>query len=152
MEVPAHIAEGLKNIRDGLHLRWNPRAVVIKEGKYDAEGKLIDPTWDPRWELWDTDPFGQEYMVMRLQYADGSFRHVGEWLIEQIWKLHPARYNNNLTKLLQSQVEDPELIREIGTTKDSDDLIEAVGNWAQWVATPKSGMALTNRGKRILSA
>jgi hypothetical protein len=152
MEVPDYVVEGLTNIREGLHLRWNPRAVMVKEGKYDAQGKLVDPTFDPRWELWDTDPNGKEYRVMRLQLPDGSFRPPGQWLIDRIWKLHPARYNNDVHKMARELIDDPELFREIGTKKDSDDAIEAAANWAQWVATPKSGRALSYRGKRLLSS
>ena len=151
MEAPQHIQDGLRDIREGLHLRWNPRAVLLDPGKIDAFGKNSEPTYDPRFELWDTTPDGLEYMVMRVQDPEGEFRYPGEWLLEHIWKLHPARYNNDINKLVLAQLDDPDTLREIGTKKDSDDLIDAVANWAAWVATPKSAAGLANRGKRILS-
>lgn len=151
MEVPDYVVEGLTNIREGLHLRWNPKAVMLKEGKYDALGKLIDPTFDPRWELWDTDPDGKEYMVMRLQFPDGSFRHPGQWLVDRLWQFHPEKYNNDLVKLLKATVEDPELARELRIREDSDEMIEGIGNFAGYLATPKSAAGLSYRGKRVLS-
>jgi len=152
MEAPKHIQDGLRDIREGLHLRWNPRAVLKEKGSFDSMGKATKPKWDPRFELWDTTPDGLEYMVMRLQDPDGEFRYPGEWLLETIWKLHPARYNGDISKLVLANIDDPETLREAGTKKDSDDLIEAVASWAQWVATPKSAAGLSFRGQRILSS
>lgn len=151
-EVPEHVAEGLRSIREGLHLRWNPKGKLVKTGSYDSTGRLKDPVYDPRWELWDVDPQGAEYMVMRLQNTDGSFRPPGDWLVHHVNRLNPARYGGNVAAMLEELLEAPEALRELGTEKDTDDLFEAVGKWGEWCATPKSGAALTNRGKRLLSA
>ena len=151
MEAPKHIQDSLRDIREGLHLRWNPASVLLKVGSIDATGKATNPTYDGRFELWDTTPDGLVYMVMKIQDPDGNFRMPGEWLLEHIWKLHPQRYNNDISKLVLAQIDDPETLREIGTKKDSDSLIDAVANWAKWVATPKSAAGLSNRGQRFLS-
>jgi len=151
MEAPAHITEGLQSIRSGFNLRWNVRAVLIKTGSYDVNGKAREAEYEPRWELWDVDPDGQEYMVMRLQNPDGSFRPPGDWLVQHIWKIHPGRYGGSVEKMLKALMEEPEVLREIGTMKDSDDAIDAAANWAAWTQTPKSGSGLSYRGKRMLS-
>ena len=153
MEVPEHIAEGLSNIRETLHLRWNPLAVLRRPGDIDANGHVVtEAEYEPRWELWDTDADGKEYMVMRVQTVEGEFRPVGEWLVEHIWKIHPARYGGDVHKMVQAQIDDPDTLRELGTQKDIDNLIEAVSQWAAWVAVPKSAAGLSYRGRRILSA
>lgn len=151
MEAPKHIQDALANIRSTLHLRWNSKAVMLEKGSYDILGGRIDPVWDPRFEVWDTDAEGREYMVMRVQTGEGVFRYPGEWLVEGIWKLHPEKYDNDLHKLVQAHIDDPDLLREIGTKKDSDNLIEAVGDWAQYGETPKSAAGLKHRGQRLLS-
>ncbi len=153
MEVPEHIAEGLRNIRSGLHLRWEPRAVLLVEGGLDINGlKIKDPEYDPRWEVWDTTPDDLEYMVMRVQNVDGSFRHVGEWLVEYIGMLNPAKWNGDVNAMIKALIDDPAALREVGTQKDSDDLIDAASKWAAWAELPKSGAGMAFRGKRILSA
>lgn len=152
MEVPEHIAEGLRNIRSGMHLRWEPRAVLLVEGGLDINGLVIkDPEHDPRWEVWDTTPEGQEYMVMRVQNVDGSFRQVGDWLVHHIGMLNPERWDS-AEAMVAALIDDPTALRESGTEKDSDDLIDAASKWAAWVETPKSGALLDFRGKRLLSA
>ncbi len=152
MEVPDHLKEALSNIREGLHFRYNRKAVLKEPGQLAASGVLVkDPEYEPRFEIWDTDPYGKLYMVMRVQHNDGSFRFPDDRLIEHIWMLHPARYNGDVRKMVMAQIDNPETLREMGTKKDSDDLIEAIANWAEWVQTPKSGSAISYRGKRMLS-
>lgn len=152
MEAPEHIVEGLRNIREGIHLQWNPKAVLIETGTIDAFGKVKDPKYDSRFELWDKDPDGHDYMVMRLQNIDGSFRPPGDWLLDVVRKTNPERFGGDVNKLIKAMVEDPELFREVGTKKDSDDLIEDTVKRITYHSTPKSGRAIRSRGKRILSA
>lgn len=152
MEVPEHIAEGLRNIRSGLRLQWNPRAVLTAAGGLDANGlKVKDPEYEPRWELWDTDPEGHDYMVMRVQNVDGSFRYIGDWLVEYVGMLNPAKWGGDIHAMIEALIDDPTALQEAGTEKDSDDLIDAAARWAAWVGTPKSGAALSHRGHRLLS-
>ncbi len=152
MEIPENIAEGLRNIRSGMRLEWNPRAVLLVEGGLDINGlKIKDPEYDPRWEVWDTDPEGQDYMVMRVQEIDGSFRQADDRLVHHIGMLNPERWPST-EAMVQALIDDPTALQEAGTKQDSDDLIEAAGNWAAWSETPKSGAHIGFRGKRILSA
>lgn len=152
MEIPENIAEGLRNIRSGMRLKWEPRAVLSVEGGLDVNGlKIKDPEYDPRWEVWDTTPDGLDYMVMRVQEMDGSFRHADERLLQHLNMLNPERWSS-AEAMVQALIDDPTALQECGTQKDSDDLIEAAGNWAAWSETPKSGANIGFRGKRILSA
>jgi hypothetical protein len=150
MEVPESVALGLRNIRSGLHLRWNVAAVKRPTG-FDATGKPLEMEVEPRFELWDTDPQGQDYMVMRVQNEDGSFRFPDDRLVERMGRLNPERYGGNVHRMLQAQVDDPETLRELGTQKDTDDLIESVVKWAEWYGTVKSAAGLTYRGSRLFS-
>jgi len=151
MEAPKHIQDGLRDIRETLHLRWNSKSVLLEAGSFDSTGKASEPKYDARFELWDTSPDGLLYMVMKLQDPEGEFRFPGEWLLELIWKLHPEKYDGDVAKLVLAQIDDPETLREAGTKKDSDSLIDAVCDWCQWVVTPKSAAGLKNRGQRLLS-
>lgn len=151
--IPDYVLSGLKDIRADMHLRWNPTAKLAKAGDIDATGKVRAPEYEPRWELWDKDPEGAEYMIMRLQWDETeAFREPGQWLLDRAKFMNPERWGGDLNKMMQELVEHPELLREAGTEKDSDDLIEAIARAASWHATPKSAAALTNRGKALLSA
>ena len=150
MEAPAHIVESLRNIRPGFDLRWNPRAVMVAPGSYDVLGGLTPPVYDPRWELWDTNPYGEDYMVMRLQNEDGSFRPPGEWLVQHVWRVDPARYGGDLNRLMDAVEAEADKMRDLAE-KDWDDLAEAAAKWCVWVGTPKSGSGLSYRGQRTLA-
>lgn len=149
--VPEYVTEGLADIRETLELRWNPKAKLLNPGHVDATGKVKDPEYDSRWEVWDTDPEGAEYMVMRLQTMDGAFRAPGEWLLRRMKFLNPARWPS-LDHMIKELVEEPEIMREAGTQEDSDDFLDAVSKAAAWHETPKSAAGLSFRGKKMLSA
>ena len=150
MEAPAHIVEALKNIREGLHLRWNPKGKLLKAGGYDAAGKLKDPEWDPRWELWDTDPQGLEYMVMQLQEADESFRAPGDWLVRHMERFNPARYGGSIERMLAAVEAEAEQMRDLAE-KDFDDLAGAVARSCADLRSVKSAAGLTFRGRRAFA-
>lgn len=150
-EVPESVRIGLENIRPGMHLRWNQKGKVVTPGGYDVTGGVFTPPeYEPRWEVWDTDPQGVEYHVMTLQTIDGDFRQAGEWIVFHLRRMNPENYDS-IQHMMQVMIDEPELLREIGTQKDSDDAIEAVTKWAQWCETPKSSAGLSRRGQRLLS-
>lgn len=149
-EIPEGVLVDLKNIRQDMHLRWNPKAKLVTPGGWDGGGAFTPPVFEPRWELWDRDPQGADYMVMRLQFPDESFRQPGDWLIYHLRLHNPERYES-IEHMLYVLSEQPDEKRQDIATKDSDALIDAVANWAQWCETPKSAAALTNRGQKLLS-
>lgn len=152
MEVPQEVLEDLQTIRQDFELRWNPTAVLNRAGSFDAEGNpKAQPIYEPRFELWDRDPQGRHYMVMRVQEPDGSFRFPDQRMVDHLKMVNPERYGGNVAAMVKALVDDPTALRELGTQKDTDDLIEAVANWAEWCETPKSGSGISFRGKRILS-
>lgn len=137
MEVPEGVLIDLKAIRPTFHFRWNERAALVTTGRYDATGAVRNPEYEGRWELWDTDPENTDYMVMRIQHPDGSFRHPGQWLVDRMRFMNPERWAGDVHKMLEELIDAPEVLREAGTERDQDDLIEMVGNWAEWVYAPK---------------
>ena len=81
-----------------LDIQWEPKAVLIHRGSYDAAGKLIAPIYNGRWEIrryhdqygtagwrdWRricfiTEP--EEHKGMKMMYADGAYAPVGEWVV-----------------------------------------------------------------------
>lgn len=136
-EAPQSVVEGLRNVREGLHLRWNPRAKVLRPGQYDASGDLLPPIYEPRWELWDKDPEGGEYKVMTLQGPDGSFRPPGEWLVELMRLMDPARYGGSVNRMLRALVDEHNASLQQVSEEDFDDLAEQVAKWAIYERTPK---------------
>jgi hypothetical protein len=143
MEAPESVVIGLRNIRENLHLRWNPTAVRVKPGHIDASGAVIQAEFDPRFELWDKVDGQPEYKVMTLQHEDGSFRAPGQWLVDLINMVNPERWDGDVNKMLAHFQDRPEQLREEVAEKDFDDFTEMVARWAGWVTTPKSRV-LTN--------
>lgn len=137
-EAPESVLIGLKNIRQTFELVWNPRAVRVKAGGFDASGAVIQSEYDPRWELWDTDPDGARYMVCRLQYGDGSFRQPGQWLVDHMNFFNPEKWGGDADKMIQALVEDHNEHLEFLRNNDSDDFIEMVSKWGAWGALTKS--------------
>lgn len=145
-EAPESVLIGLRSIRETFQLRWNPTAKRITPGSFDASGVVIPAEWDPRWELWDKDAEGREYMVMQLQTRGGEFRAPGAWLVELMNKLNPARYDGDVSKMIAALVDDPvNRLEEVGDA-DADDLFEMVARWAYQVRTPKERTMSDARG------
>ena len=82
-----------------LDIQWEPCAVLVVRGRYDAMGKMIDPVYRGLWEIrryhdasrtaawrdWRricfiTEP--EEHKGMMLMYADGPYAPVGEWVVD----------------------------------------------------------------------
>ena len=133
--APESVLIGLRSIRETFELRFNRKAVLLKPGGYDASGVVTTPEYDPRWELWDTDSEGATYRVMRLQTGPdedlrfpegGQFKSPGQWLVDLLNFMNPARFNGDLNQMLHEVLEEPDKLREIGTEQDSDDLFEMV--------------------------
>lgn len=136
-EVPESVAIGLRNVRETLHLRWNPQAVRVKPGYIDASGTVIPAEWDPRWELWDIDAHGKPYKIMTLQHNDGSFKPPGDWLVELINFLNPARWDGDPHKMIAALVDEPVNRLEEVCDADAEDLFRAVASWGWWVMHDK---------------
>lgn len=84
---------------DHLDIGWEPKAILVRRGRYDARGRMIDPVYDGRWEIrrfhdetrtagwraWRricfiTEP--EEHKGMKMMYADGAYAPVGEWVVD----------------------------------------------------------------------
>lgn len=146
-EVSKGFLEDLHSIRRTFELVFNERAVMVRPGVIDGSGTVTPAAFEPRWELWDTDPEGARYRVLTLQtspmddpvhFPDGGrFKPPGEWILDHLRFINPERFNGNLNDLLHEAIDEPERLREVGTEKDSDDLIEMSAKWAAWVTKPK---------------
>lgn len=151
MEAPAHIVTALQGIRSGLHLRWNPTAVVVRKGDIDATGKVRQPEYAPRWDLWDVDGDGGEYMVMRLQDEDGAFMPPGDWLIQRVWwwlsLVH--EYDCDVEAICDALIDEPQRLAELRAQEDSDEFIAWVSKVSSEHAKPKSAARLPYRGQRL---
>lgn len=149
--VPESVEEGLRAIRSGLHLRWNPKGAVKVPGGYDAEGGVIEPVYEPRWEVWDVDPQGAEYRICTIQTREGEFQPADERVVRHLQIMNPENWGGSVARMIEELVDEPERLRELGTEKDFDDLAEAVSRLAEWVETPKSYAGQRHCGQRLLS-
>lgn len=153
MNAPAHLQEGLANIRSGLRLQFNPRAVLVEVGKIGADGRVATkPSYEGRWEVWDTDPDGGDYIVFRCQDAKEQYLPPGEWVVERMRRWNPERFNGNVERMIEEFLAESERTREEMSARDAKSLFDAVAKEAAWVALPKSGGHIRYRGERVLSS
>jgi hypothetical protein len=97
------VEQSLRLLDDALRIEWEPRAVMVKRGGYDARGKVINPVYDGRWKvvkkhdpfrtaMWREDSLvcyltapmvtGSGEAKVHALTADGPYAPVGEWVVE----------------------------------------------------------------------
>lgn len=129
MEVPESVVIGLRNVRPTFNLRWNPKARNIGERSFDVMGNPREITWDGRWELWDTDNMGIDYPVMTLEDKHGDFMPPGDWLVETVNMINPARYGGDVSKMIEELVDKPNLELERLGEKSWEDLVDSLAKY-----------------------
>ena len=144
-EIPESVRIGLQNIRPTLDLRWNPKGRLTKPGHYAVAG-FDPPEYDPRWELWDVDSEGKPYRIMVVERVDGSFKPVGDWLVERVRFVNPERWGGDPNKMIAALIEMEEERRETLMDRDFETLAEATASWGGWLITPKSYNPANTRG------
>lgn len=149
--VPEDVKRGLKSIRDGLHMRFNHKAVLVKPGMLDG-ANIYPPKYDGRWEVWDFDPHGARYMVMSWETKDGEFKTCDMRVVLWMRYINPERFGGDPEKMLAELLDKRVEIAAQLSEKDEEDFFETAGRWADYLATPKSGAALSYRGARMKSA
>lgn len=141
--LPDGLEADLKQIRPSFRLVWNTKARVVNPGHYDVYGIPTPVTYEPRWELWDTDPYGTDYLVMQLRQPNGDFKQPGWWLIEHLNLINPERYNGDISKMFQRLAEAPNKAIEEMADHEIDDLVEMATKWHSYRVAPKERV-LTN--------
>jgi hypothetical protein len=127
---PESVAEGLRNLKPTMHLRLNRKGWCKREWSFDAGGLPRKAEYEPRWELWDRDDSGRNYLVMVLRDAGGGYRAPGEWLVERFAKFNPARFNS-LQEMLDFAHAERQHLRDI-PEDDWTDFKDFMGEWIWW--------------------
>lgn len=127
-EYPDYVDAGLKDIDESFHLRWNPRARVIKFGSYDSEGNPLPPEYEPRWEVWGKDVEGQEYKVFLVD-VNGNFREPGQWLLDRLNQMNPARFGGNVSRMLREVVDQPNNLLQEVAERDWTEFVRGITDW-----------------------
>lgn len=135
-----YVDESLKKIDSSFHLRWNPRCRMVRPGSFDANGQPTEPWYDGRYEVWGTDANGEEYRIM-IVAVQGEYREPGEWLVERLHKLNPARYGGNVSAMLRELVDDPNNVLQEMDERDYRDFINGAVSWYWKVGNPTVSVA-----------
>lgn len=140
MEAPSYpdsVDEGLRAIRPTLRLVWNPKAVIDKPGSFDASGHSKEPTYGGRFEMWDTDPQGRDYRVFIVRNPDNSFKAPGQWIVDLMIEINPARFGGSVEKMLKHHYDksDKMLLMHEKDAQDYDDAVAA--SWADYITSMK---------------
>lgn len=148
MEAPAlpdGLQEAIKTVRATFRLVWNEKAVITTPGYLAVDGTRREPEYEPRWQVWDTDPEGADYKLHTLQNPDGTFRQPEYWLVEFLSKINPERFGGNLALMVLALVDEPEFQRQAGDDKNASELFAAVGRMAEDMTKIKVGPATKHR-------
>lgn len=145
MEAPSYpdyVDESLKRVRVTMHLRWNPRAFVIRAGSFDPYGQPVAPKYEGRYEVWDTDAEGAEYKIMQVQDDKGEFMLPSQWLLDTLDMFNPERYGGDITRMMKLLEERGDRLRGI-EEKDFNNLLDAVASsWIDYarLSVPSAGV------------
>jgi hypothetical protein len=132
MEAPQEIVDALHGIRSTFELRWNPRAKRVKPGMIGALGGVVPAEFEGRWELWDNPDTAPEHLIMVLRTPEDEFKPPGQWLVDLMNALNPARFGGDVAKVVQFHAENPNLLRELVHDQDLDNLLDDVGDECAW--------------------
>lgn len=123
IEVLPVVAEINRLVDPHLDIVWNPKAVMVAKGSYNAVGQRTEPTYRGLWEIrrlrdpnateshrdWrhimyvtePKPPLGPDQP--ELMQEDGPYAPVGEWLVRYLCKLD--RYNVRTYTQLQADLD-----------------------------------------------
>lgn len=125
---PKYVDEALKSIDQSFHLRWNPNARVIKMGHYAADGSVVPPVTEPRYEVWAKDSEGQDYRVMLVDRS-GNYAEPSQWLLDHLNRINPARYDGDIGRMIAATIDkENNHLREIAD-RDWKEYTAALGRW-----------------------
>lgn len=130
VQPPESVAVGLANLKPTMHLRLNRKGKLSREWSYDVAGNARQAEYEPRWELWDTDESGRDYLVMVLRDADDNFREPGEWVVERFRKFNPANFGS-LQEMLDFAHAERQHLRDIPENQWRE-FCEFMGDWCWW--------------------
>jgi hypothetical protein len=103
------VVAALQRIDPRLDVLWNPRCVLTRTGGYDAEGRLVAPTYEGRWQVilhdraiqtatWRdhvlvctvTPPAADAPAGVPALTHNGPYAPLGEWLVEHLRAIDQA--------------------------------------------------------------
>jgi hypothetical protein len=142
MDVPEGVLRDLQGVRSTFRLVWNPKGRVIGERSFDVNGHPRELTYDPRWELWDTDAHGAHYKVMTLESEQGGFLAADQRFVEFVRLIDPARYGGSVERMIQALVDDENRYVEQLAQKDWENLVDSVARYF----TPAKGRGIVTVG------
>ena len=139
MEPSADIVIALRGVRPTFELIFNPVARIAKERSFDANGDARVKEFEGRWELWDTDVDNIRYKVCTLESPGRQFKHPDMKFVELIRLVDPARYDGDLSKMVEAMVD-----------RHNEDLVsgleeatfnEVAGSMAEYFVQQKKGFS-----------
>lgn len=123
----ALVERQLRSLDQGLSIRWNPRARVVRTGRYDGYGQLIPPAYEGRWEVWRHALTGEDqriWTVTEQGSRDGEYRPIDQRLVDdmrrwdaanvrafqelrtRLWCEHDQRHPDHALPEFQATLED----------------------------------------------
>ena len=134
---PPYVDEGLKQIDASFHLRWNPRKFIARPGHIDGAGKVVPPSYEPRYEVWGKDAEGEEYCLFTCDKL-GQFQLPGEWLLQRLHQLNPANYGGSIGRMLSELVDAKNEALEQVDERDWTNFVEGMTSWYWNMHTPSN--------------
>ena len=148
------VVRDLKPLDVRLGVRWEPRAVLVRRGRYTGEGKLIDPVYRGLWEIilddkqagtadwrsWTRICFVTEPTEvatgLRAMAQDGAYAPLGPWVVEFLRQAD--KHNRDEAQRLSKRLDSMNERNDEAKLADGDDAIEEAAS-KQYHAGTKAG-------------
>lgn len=135
-QAPESVQVGLRSIKDTMRIQWNPTA-VMKGAKINAFGQVVDRIFEPRWEVWDVDAQGKDYMITRVQTDAGEFMEPDQRLVDMLNLCNPARWGGDIRRMVRALVDEPNERLKESEEREFQEFAGQVGRDVAQFAQPK---------------
>jgi len=122
-----------------MYLAWNPRAVLTGWAGYNLDGSYRAPQFEGRFVVRCRDQYGEDYFVKSLE-VDGEYAEPGDWTIRELWENHLEKWDANIFKYHQENVEDHNAEYDRRLWAESDEVFDDAARTLQRWMTPKQFM------------
>lgn len=143
------IERELRRLDDDLRIEWEPRAVLVTRGRYDALGKMTEPVYDGRWKIvkkhdpnrtamWREDALvtyvtapvtaGYGEKKVYAMTADGPYAPVGWWLVEHMrsWDRANRDFVNRMRATLDEWNDEADRRRDEAAVAGEEQALDAM--------------------------
>ena len=159
-DVEAVVRE-LRLLDPRLNVRWEPKAIMVRRGRYSATGQVIDPVYDGRWEIILNDKAFSTaewrdwtrvcFVTQQTRIAaglmamaqDGAYAPLDQSVVE--FMRQADRHNNDEARRLRERIDALNARQDQREMDAGDDALEEAASKQYHVGTKAGGGVSSTR-------